>query len=83
MTPLLTRDTDLAEQFGITVEKLHDLRKLNRWPHVRLGRFDIRFTAEQVAQIVALHSVAPAKAADAPTTLPGQTSRSAARRRSA
>lgn len=76
----LTRDTDLADQFGITVAKLHELRKRNGWPHVRLGRFDIRFTDQQVEQIVAAQSVEPVKsrADDA-----GLTQRSAARRRSA
>lgn len=81
MTALIT-DGELAEQFGIPVEKLHDLRKRNRWPFVRLGRFEIRFTPEQVEQIVALHSEAPA--VEVPQVkAPGQTARSAGRRRSA
>ena len=42
MSTGLTTDVVLADQFGITVKKLHDLRKRNGWPCVRLGRFDIR-----------------------------------------
>lgn len=76
----LTTDTDLASQFGITTEKLHDLRRANNWPHVRLGRFDIRFTDQQVEQIVAAQSVVPSKDS-APKGVPGLTKRSASRRR--
>lgn len=57
----LTTDTQLAEQFGLTVDKLHDLRKRHGWPHVRLSRFDVRFTDEQIQQIVASRSVAATK----------------------
>jgi hypothetical protein len=80
----LVTDAELAEKFRITVERLHTLRRRNHWPFVQLGRFDIRFTEQQVEQIVALHSEAPAKVA--PTRVPavtGQTASSAARRRSA
>lgn len=75
----LTTDVDLAASFGITVKKLHELRKRHHWPFVRLGRFEIRFTDEQVREIVAAQSVAPA------TKQPevGLTARSANRRRSA
>jgi hypothetical protein len=71
-------DLDLAASFGITVKKLHELRKRHHWPFVRLGRFEIRFTDEQVREIVAAQSVAPA------TKQPevGLTARSANRRRS-
>lgn len=74
----LTSDTDLADQFGITVGKLHELRKRHNWPHVRLGRFEVRFTDVQIEQIVAAQTVQPTKAAD-PT---GLTTRSARRRAS-
>lgn len=83
MSDLIT-DTELADRFGIEVKKLHELRKAKGWPCVRLGRFAIRFTTEQVEQIVALHTEAPAKAT--PRQVPavaGQTKASAARRRSA
>lgn len=73
----LTTDVQLAAEFEITVEKLHELRKRNHWPFVRLGRFDIRFTDQQVEQIVAAQSVVPGKQ---PATS-GLTVRSASHRR--
>lgn len=66
------------------VEKCAKLRNEKQWPHVRFGRFDVRYTDEQVAQIVRLHSAAPTVNTPAPTddvALPGQTTRS--RRRAA
>jgi len=80
----LTTDSELAELFHVSVEKLHDLRKRHHWPCVKLGRFDVRFTEAQVEQIVAMHSEAPAR--PSPRTVPavtGQTPSSARRRRSA
>lgn len=79
----LTTDTDLATQFGITTEKLHELRRQHSWPHVRLGRFDFRFTDQQVEQIVAEMSVVPSKNGGGVATAPpaGLTKRSASRRR--
>lgn len=74
----LTTDAQLAEQFGITVDKLHALRKQNSWPFVRLGRFDIRFTDAQIAQIVDSQTVAPS--GKKVTAATGLTGRSAARR---
>lgn len=59
----LVTDTDLADQFGITVEKLHELRRKHKWPHVRLGRFEYRFTDDQVREIVAASSVVPKQSA--------------------
>jgi hypothetical protein len=72
----LTTDTDLAEKFDLDLERFHVLRKRHNWPHVRLGRFDIRFTEDQIEQIVASHSVAPKR--DIGNTS-GLTGRSAAR----
>lgn len=78
----LTTDAELAEQFGLTLERLHTLRRRNRWPFVQLGRFDIRFTDAQVEQIVAMHSEAPAKSEPKVTpAITGQTTTSARRRR--
>lgn len=74
----LITDAELAETMSITVEKLHELRKRHGWPHVRLGRFEIRFTDVQVEQIVAAQTVAPAKGRQDEA---GLTPRSAARRR--
>lgn len=76
----LTTEPQLAEQFGLTVEKVAELRRRHRWPHVRLGRFDIRYTDAQVEQIVAMHSEAPKRtSAIKGGGIPGQTARSAAR----
>lgn len=64
MTVKLLTPEDLAAEFGIDVDKLHDLRKRRNWPHVRLGRFDIRFTEEQARQIIAAHTVSVSSEAD-------------------
>lgn len=82
MTTELHTDTDLAARFGIDVERLHILRRRHGWPCVKLGRFDVRFTDAQVDQIVAQMTVAPTHEA-APAKVPGQTRRSASRRRTA
>lgn len=73
----LTTEADLAEDFGLTPEKAAELRRRHQWPHVRLGRFDVRYTSEHIAAIVAMETVksAPAK----PTAIAGQTTRSARR----
>lgn len=54
----LTTEAELADLFGIDAEKAADLRKRQSWPHVRLTRFDVRYTDEQIRQIVAARSVA-------------------------
>ena len=76
----LTTEAQLAEQFGIPVEKVSELRRKHRWPHVRLSRFDVRYTDVQVEQIVAMHSEAPKSKVTRAPGVPGQTARSAARR---
>jgi hypothetical protein len=74
-TKLLT-DAVLAERLEIDVQKLHALRRRHGWPHVKLGRFDVRFTEQQAEQIIAAQTVSqrPAKK-DEPKN--GLTSRSA------
>ena len=74
---------DLAERFHISEPQVLILCRENRWPHVRLSRKAIRFTPEQVEQIVGLHSKTPKPAAETRAVIEGQTARSAARRRSA
>ena len=74
MSALVTAD-ELADRFGITTKKLHELRRAKNWPCVRLGRFDIRFTEAQVDQIILIQSETPARGSSA-KTLPGQTARS-------
>lgn len=83
MNGALITDTDLADQFGITVEELNVLRLRHHWPHVKLGRKHVRFTPEQVAEIVRRHSekgASPSLSQPA-ATFAGQTKRSAARSR--
>jgi hypothetical protein len=72
----LTTDTELADLFGIDIEKLHDLRKSQKWPHVKLGRFEYRFTDDQIAEIVERHSIKPKRLAGVDS---GLTERSARR----
>lgn len=52
------RPEDLAGRFGITRAQVMSFCASKAWPHERFGR-RVRFTPEQVAQIEALHSVAP------------------------
>lgn len=77
----LTTEQDLAERIlQVPVEKAAELRRRHRWPHVRIGRFDVRYTDEQVVQIVEMHTAVsePAKKTLAPV-ISGQTARSARR----
>jgi hypothetical protein len=73
----LLSDSELAEMFDVPIGKLHELRKRHKWPHVRLGRFEFRFTEEQVRDIVASQTVTGSPALKG--TAAGLTSRSAAR----
>lgn len=79
----LRTEAQLAADFGLPVEKVAELRRKRSWPHVRLSRFDVRYTDEQIAEIVERHSQRPKAGATAPAKVTGQTSRSANRRRSA
>lgn len=78
----LSTEADLARLFHIEEPRVAELRRKHGWPHVRLGRFDVRYTESQVEQIVALHTELPVKVESAPgTRIAGQTPRSAARKR--
>jgi hypothetical protein len=83
LTGELITPEQLADRFQITLEKLHDLRKRYHWPCVRLGRFDYRFTAVQVEEIVRLHTERgePQRSQPQDGRIPGQTDRSWARSR--
>ncbi len=59
MTDLLTA-ADVAETFGRTPGWVNGQCRAKRWPHVKVGK-SYRFTAEQVAQIVALLTVGPSE----------------------
>lgn len=61
MSTVLLTDVALAERLFIDVKKLHVLRRRHGWPHVRLGRNDVRFTEQQAEQIIASLTVAQRK----------------------
>lgn len=46
----------LADELGITVVQVKELTRTQAWPCVRFSRKTIRYTPEQVEQIVAMHS---------------------------
>ena len=48
----LTREADLAAEWDLSAEQFRVLRRRNGWAHVRLSRQDIRYTDEQIVQIV-------------------------------
>jgi hypothetical protein len=81
----LTTEAELADLFQLSAERAAELRRANSWPHVRLGRSDVRYTDAQIEQIVAMQSSAPRRAAVVPDPLAtvapikGQTQRSARR----
>lgn len=50
---------DLAERLSLPLTTTVKLRRRYGWPHVRLGKA-VRFTEEQVAQIVASRTVTEA-----------------------
>lgn len=54
---LLTH-ADLAERLNMPLSTVVQLRKSEGWPHYRLGK-TVRFTEEQVREILARHLVTP------------------------
>lgn len=75
----LIKAADLAAEWEMQESELLRRRRRNGWPCVRLSRSDVRFTEQQVAQIVAMQSSvakAPRAAAKSGT---GQSQRSASR----
>ena len=78
MSVRLTTEADFAEQLGKSEAWVAERRRRKAWPHVRLGRFDIRYTERQIEQIIADHEVRPSKV-EAAVKDSGQTSRSAKR----
>ena len=77
MTGAFLTEQELADQFGISLDKLQKFRRAYRWPCVKLGRFDIRYTPAQVEQIVAMQTHASTGKKSKPATT-GQTARSRA-----
>jgi hypothetical protein len=75
----LTTAADLADQLGIDEAKLHELRLRKRWPHLKLGRSDVRFTDAQIEEILAIQSARPGVTAAPRRKAAGLTARSSAR----
>jgi excisionase family DNA binding protein len=61
MTAPLKTHADLAERLNLPLSTTIELRKREGWPHIRLGR-KVRFTDEQIDQIIATHTVVEAPA---------------------
>lgn len=82
-TPLLT-DADLANLIGdgTSAATVAEWRRRYDWPHVRLGR-KVRYTETNVEQILRMQAEGGKRRQLTPGVLPGQTKRSAAKRRSA
>lgn len=79
MSAFLTEAQLASDILQIDVEKAARLRHKHKWPHVRLGRFDIRYTPAQVEQIAALMTVKAKAPAAEPRAIKGQTAASARR----
>lgn len=73
----------LALHFDVEEKTILDWRRQYKWPSIKVGRV-IRFTADNVAEILEKHTVRP-KAPEVETSagvvIHGQTKRSAARSR--
>lgn len=74
MSDLLT-PAQMAAEFEVPVSTVLEWNRRHDWPHVRVGN-RIRWTREQLAEILRRQTVTPTK----PTALPGQTGRSASRK---
>lgn len=76
----LTKASALAEKWEITEDELKRRARRYGWPCVRLSRTDIRFTEQQIEQIVAMQSrAAKTKAPKDKQAGTGQSKRSASR----
>lgn len=54
-----TTEPDLAVLLDMPLAQVEKLRREKGWPHLRFGRFVIRYTPEHIEQIKRLHLVAP------------------------
>lgn len=74
-------EAELADILKIDdVAKVAEFRRRLHWPHVKIGRFEVRFTEAQVEQILRQQTVQTVTGAKPSGKIPGQTERSAARR---
>ncbi len=76
MSLRLTRESVLAERWEMSLEQFRLLRRRHRWAHVQFSRQDIRYTDEQIEQIVRDMTTRPTAKTESASPL---TSRSAAR----
>lgn len=74
MSALIT-EGELAERLRIDAARAAELRRSRNWPHVRLSRFDVRYTEAQVEQVLQIQTVA----GKPKPTATGQTAASARR----
>lgn len=59
MTSAPITEEELAERLHLTLDEIAHFRRTRKWPHLRFGRYKVRYTEQQVAQIEALHSQRP------------------------
>ena len=74
MTRTTLKPEDLAAELGVERRNVVDWTNRYGWPCIRIGR-TIRYTREQVEQIIAMQTRAATKPTPAPR-IAGQTSRS-------
>jgi hypothetical protein len=67
MEHLLT-PADMAKMMSIREERVHEFRRRHAWPCVRVSRKEVRFTVEQVREIIERHTQQP----EPPRTPPSQ-----------
>lgn len=70
----LIRESDLADDWNLSIDQFRLLRRRHGWAHVRFSRQDIRYTAAQIEQIV--RDMTTSGATRRPTSGSGQTERS-------
>lgn len=80
MTTRLLTPGDVGARLGLDAQTILRMRREYGWPSVKLGR-RVRFTEEHVAAIIASHTSKPEPDEKPVALVPGQTARSAARRR--
>lgn len=76
----LITEAQLADLLTLPIERVAEMRRREAWPHIRLGRFDVRYTDRQIEQIIALHTIEATPSQVVARRLQrGQTARSVAR----
>lgn len=48
----LTRESELAAEWDLSLDQFRILRRKHGWAHVKFSRQDIRYTEQQIEQIV-------------------------------